>query len=451
MEGLLGFLRRKWEDVSGEQRRRADRLEALNGGTYYTKAGEVISLGETSPRETVSKADFDAIRRDFEHPYYLTAINAARRFARESSKSPNYRSKRYKPDDRSTRHEYGPDSISRGSSLQTSDQDSDTAKNRKRKLGEIAVAQKGDSTSAEIAHLVPHTFRCANYYRRLVCQMTGVQVIGTTRERKPRLLRKSNVDKTADIMADVLVHGLLEKTKDGGWSRVHNTGVKHNRANMARIFAQKTFFDTWPKLLIIPIKTLDDVKSYKGGSFEAIVLASDPAVYKQCQITGELDLASYQDLRTAFDTLRAFVKACAYDALNGTANHDFKDLPGRERLLVSKGVENSRRRGPRMPHLLAKEEDVKSQLVRVGKALFSMENERAHQECDPYALFLKAVAVESSMQGEKILPGCRPLHDCEICLEKELIECHCDYYDPEDIVPKEIIIVQHKKKTRNQI
>ena len=44
------------------------------------------------------------------------------------------------------------------------------------------------------------------------------------------------------------------------------------------------------------------------------------------------------------------------------------------------------------------------------------------------------------MQDEKILPCFHALHDCEVCLEEELLECHCVFFDPEEPldIPREI-------------
>ena len=74
------------------------------------------------------------------------------------------------------------------------------------------------------------------------------------------------------------------------------------------------------------------------------------------------------------------------------------------------------------------------------KMRFDMQDESAHQECDVFALFLKAVIVESSMQNQKILPGCDTLHDCSVCLDKGFMECRCATYDPEDRIPLEIVV-----------
>mmetsp|Transcript_13704 Transcript_13704/g.37899 ORF Transcript_13704/g.37899 Transcript_13704/m.37899 type:complete len:456 (-) Transcript_13704:111-1478(-) len=455
MDGFFGFLRplrRTREDFTGysAERARADKAEALREGTYYSTAGDVISLGqEVSLREVAERTDFDAIQRSFEHPYYQTAIAKARDFGMGMYHG------ECKADDRTERHKYGPDTASLASSLQSSEHDSDTTKNRKRKLKQIAVTGRAPSQSAKIAHLIPHSFGCANYYRRLVWQMTGIQFSTTTTTPPQGWLRhlRNREDNAADEAAAVLVHGLLQrKTRWGEWRRVRDTGVKHNCANMARVFAQKYYFDMRPKFLIIPIKTLSDVLRYTGGSFEVILLASDPDVYRECQVTNETELATYPELETAVKTLRSFVKACAYDAVENATDHNYADLHQPERRLVSNGVNQSRPHGPLLPHLLASEEDVKSGRVRVGKVRFSKEIEEAHQECDPYALFLKAVAVESSMQGEKLLPCCPALHDCEICMEQGLTQCHCDFYDPTgDGVPEEITIIQQKKKPRNQI
>jgi len=434
MERMIKSLRNFWEDVSGETRKRAEeyrkrakKQEALKDGHYYTKAKEVITLGDLSSRVEATEDDFDAIKRTFEHPFYSTAIGEAKKFDPKQTSC--------KVDNRADRHMYGSDTISKASSLQTSDQDSETAKNRKRKLENIAVATTGDSSSADIAHLIPHSFACADFYRRLVVQMTGIV----------------KNESWQDDNARALVHGLmLQDEDDGKWKRVRDTGVKHNRSNMVRIFAQKAYFDTWPKLLILPIMDLSEVIGYREGPYHALILAAEDTVYKQCGITADLPLASYQEIKIACSTLEAFVKACAYDVVKPLKDTVdliglFASLGNFERKRLEEGLQKSKELGTRIPKMRISENDVTSGNVRIGRAPFCMKSEVAHQACDPYALFLKAVAVESSMQGEKLLPGCPPLHDCDVCLEKELYECHCGFDDPGDAIPEEIFISDDKR------
>jgi hypothetical protein len=91
-------------------------------------------------------------------------------------------------------------------------------------------------------------------------------------------------------------------------------------------------------------------------------------------------------------------------------------LHRREKGIISDGHDSIRKEGLRLPSLAFSKSDMND--IRVGKISFDMTNEDEHQECDPYALFLKAVAVESSIQGQQILPSCDTIHNCIECLDQ---------------------------------
>lgn len=394
-----------WEDITGVTRR-------LLKGTYYSPAAKIILLRDLAKTETFSEGDLVAIRRTREHKFYSTAITAAKKLT-----------DREFIDLRDRRHARNPDSDSVYSSQQTNDLDSSTAKNRKRKMEDIAVGGRKKPKEAEIAHLIPHNYNCANLFSPLVAAMTGV----------PQDL----FDKQENTKLEALVHGILEK-KGKEYERVHNTGVKHNRANMVSVIAQKIYFDTWPKLLILPIMTLDQVLEYNGGPYEALVLAESPEVYVACGMQTILATAKFEEIDTAFGTLRQFVKASAYCTM--TAEKGLIDaLNRREKKNLKNGIQSVNDCGLRVPALAITAETMTAD-IKVMKMKFDMQDDDAHQECDVFALFLKAVAVESSMQGQKILPGCDALHECDICLDQELIQCQCAMYDPEDVIPSEIVV-----------
>ena len=406
MNSVFQFIKEKWEDISGKTRRelekviqKRDKEIQKRDGVYFSKAEEIISLRNVSHRQYAVRADFDAIQRPNEHPFYTEAIKQAKDY--------NTRKRLFKVDDRSTRDHYdsddGGESLDEGSSLRTNSVESTMARNRKRKLREIALGYAWDSLAAEIAHLIPRSYSCAGYYRKLIVQMTGIKFNEDS--------QSMNVNKKRE---EVLVHGLLKKESNKKskpkrrkrnssweWVRVRNTGVKHNRATMARIFNQKFFLDAFPKLLLLPILDLDTVRMYTGGPFWAVVLAERPSVYKHSFIE-QLEHATYAEVDRAVSTLQIFKKACAYSTVS--LNSDFADLHDYEKNKVSYGVRKTKTEGARIPRLLVSQDDFESSRVRVGKVLFSMTDEKAHQTCDPFALLLKAVAVESSMQDEKDPP-----------------------------------------------
>ena len=439
MGNALGKLYKDFTGITRLERELAEKDQLLDG-SFYSPANFVLFLGDDALRETPTIGDFNGIRREQEHKFYAEAIAAARSFRQTDTRV---------VDERNDRHFYEsrPSTIVH-SSMQTNDQDSATAISRKRKLETVAIGGRKKSKAAEIAHLVPHNFFCANLYLQLIKQMTGIRLNDrTTRYDRLKLM--------------ALVHGVLEKNLKGEWSRVHNTGVKHNRTNMARVFAQKYFFNTWPKLLVLPIKEISKVLEYDGGPYEAIVIAADDEVYSSCRVDMKLELADCDDIRTAVDTLKLFVKASAYVMTNEDNESDINALSSREKMLIEEGLQDIRDNGGkvRVPELrFSSQDEMDTQGIRIGKVRFDMSNDSAHPESDPFAFFLKAVAVESYMQGKKILPGCSPIHECEICLEEEYAQCQCSFYEPDEgngdpfaTIPSEVVVRKGDNETSDEV
>lgn len=96
--------------------------------------------------------------------------------------------------------------------------------------------------------------------------------------------------------------------------------------HVARVFAPKHFFDTCLKLLILPIKEISKVLECNGGPHEAMVIAVDDEVCSSCHVDMKLELADYDDVRTAVDTLKLFVKASAHAMTKEDNESDIKAL-----------------------------------------------------------------------------------------------------------------------------
>ena len=113
------------------------------------------------------------------------------------------------------------------------------------------------------------------------------------------------------------------------------------------------------------------------------------------------------------------------------------ELTPREKGMLSQSKAEVTKEGVKVPQLAINRRQ-KMRGIKVGKMTFSMEDAEKHHECDPFALFVKAMSVVTSMQGQKILPGCTPIHDCEVCLDMQLMECQCSYDEPDVPIPCEI-------------
>jgi len=373
----------------------------------------------------LSSTDLECIRRH-EHSFYEDAIEAAHNATSQEN-----------VDDRNTRHVSEPGEITVYSSQVTNDNDSPLAKSRKRKLEEIAVGGRELDFETEIAHLVPYNYACANQYLTLVSHMAGFEPADGIE------------DSVVEAQLKVLVHGSVTVGENGKKERVHNTGVKHNRVNMASFLAQKVYLDTWPSVLALPIMDLNEVCDYQGGEYEVILLASTPNAYTTCGIINPLPLASYAEIEKAIDTLTVFIKASAHVVTQDDMDDIVQELHSREKKKVSNGIASVKANGLRVPSLHVTEEQVRTGLVKVGKMKFSMTDDNAHQESDAFTLFLKAVAVESSMQEQKILGGCKAIHDCDKCLDEGFLSCRCNAYDPVKPIPTEIVIHPNENEDSN--
>lgn len=392
----------------------------LREGTYFSPARSVLMLDQPHV-EKPSVQHLTAVHRSKEHPFYARAIATAKSVTAADAANTRI-------DLRSQRGRYDPDNESSVSSMRTNADDSRTAKSRKRRLETISIDGRKKSRAAEIVHLVPHSPPCASLHGDIVRAMAGMQ------EEPPH-------DGDGDlkhIRSMVLVHGVLKPNPSTGKvERVRSSGVKHNRANMARVFGQKAFFDTWPLLLILPVKTLGGVLEYTGGPYDVLLIGADEEVYTTCQITGYYREALFEDVNTAVTTLQSFVKAAAWSLIsNPKSDGLIENLHKREKSLLTASKSAVSLEGVKVPRLAINKRQMRG--MKIAKVGLSMVDSDRHQECDPFALFVKAVSVVSSMQNQKLLPGCETIHDCEVCLDARLMECQCDYDDPDVPIPSEI-------------
>lgn len=398
-----------------------EKERSLRYGTYFSTIESVLLLDQAQQQAETPRAEhLTVIHRSQEHPFYSMAMAKAKEITAVNVDNTEI-------DLRSQRGRYDPDNESSFSSMRTYEDDSRTARSRKRRLEICSIDGRKKSRGAEIVHLVPHAPACASLYGDMVRAMAGMQ--GDTHDNDEHLKHTRSM---------ALVHGVMERNPSTGRiERARSSGVKHNRVNMARVFGQKAFLDTWPMLLILPIKTLSDVLEYKREAYDVLIIGADEEVYTTCQITGDYDEASFDELNTAVTTLQSFVKAAAWSLINNPNGDELiAKLTERERRLLQESKLGVGKNGVKVPQLAIDKKRMKN--IKIAKVTLSMEDSSKHQTCDPFALFIKAVSVVTSMQGQKLLPGCNPMHDCEVCLDLRLMECTCNYDDPDSPIPGEI-------------
>jgi len=246
----------------------------------------------------------------------------------------------------------------------------------------------------------------------------------------------------------VLVNGQYEKPVHVAAeckrpNRVHGTGIKHCHTNMARVVSQKQYLDFSPSLLLLPIMDLEKTLTYESGKYEVLVACTNPNVYVECLLTQKYEMCRENDLKIATETLTSFVKAAAYTLTLANERDIKKKLKNQQQnMILTSKTELESTMQVVVPSIKDPWTEGK---VKLGKFTIDMQDENAHQECDPFLMFIKAAVVWSSTRGQRLLPGCPLPHDCEECLEAGLFECDCDAYDPELPIPNEIdVLLDHK-------
>lgn len=400
-----------------EEKARAERAEteaaeekARNEGTYYSRCDDIWEAVE----EQFDRNSLMAIQRKEPHPLYKDTT----KFLTTTDE--------LRPAYDSTRSKYDP-----GSSLESHTNDSQTAKTRKRRLESACVHNKS-VTDGEIAHLIPHAQSCARFYGPMVVAATGCRQF--IAEEDPTKKEKQE---------QVLIHGQYQPShgqdNQAKKSRCESkSGLKHHRANMARVPLQKWYLDFIPSILMIPVLTLEQTLSYEKGAYNVLLICSTTEAYSRTSFRGEEDCSNEDELKTATGTLASFVKAAAC-TLASTSTEMIETKMSkidREKILKSK-AQIERTASVLVPKV---KNNLKNSKWRLAKVTWDTRNEKSHQECDPFLLFTRAAVVWSSVQNQKLLPGCSMPHDCDECLAAGQFVCCCDAYDPSEPIPSEIVI-----------
>lgn len=399
--------------LTGNQalRERLAESEGLRLGTYYSTVADVWTPSPTA----FSQESLDSVRRQYRHQFYRKSVEAAL----GEDLNPAYES---------GRSEHDP-----GSSLDEDSNDSKTDLSRKRRLKEIAFDGKKHET-AEVAHLIPFAPKCASFFAPLAEAAAGVDFNendeGPDRKKQRRM---------------VLIHGqkkVQQNQGEGSQPKKHYTGMKHCRSNMARVVAQKQYLDFNPSHLLIPILTLQDTLDYGKDSskkkYEVLVVCTTPEVYTECLWRDKYDACSEADFDKATKTLASFVKAAAHTlSLANEEELELKLKNPQKKQIIKARAEIMKEKKVKVPEMRRPWRDD----TRLIKVTLDMENPNAHQECDPFLLFVKAAVVWSSIQEQLLLPGCPLPHNCEDCLDDSLFQCVCEAYDPDEPIPNEIYIV----------
>jgi hypothetical protein len=226
-----------------------------------------------------------------------------------------------------------------------------------------------------------------------------------------------SIDGNSDVIQKA-IHGCKEKLDH---ARIPNTGAIHFVANQIKLREYALHCDLNPRLFIVPVMTVQQMKDWNGEGYEAIVLAADwndfeaSSVYveigmQSCRDNG--DLATPQQIHTACTTLKAVVLGLHY-SIRHRHGVISRDLVGQAESLAvfeefrTKVGHSKEAIVPECKPLAESTRDVRVRLIRFQ----SHSAEDGHPAPDPMLLCVKSGVNWSWRNGQQLLPGCEPDKD----------------------------------------
>ena len=183
------------------------------------------------------------------------------------------------------------------------------------------------SPKAHSAHLLPNAHSCASFWFSVVpwvlntgnnnlswtflqkCIHGSLQneTKGFVRRVLSAFTKRSSTRSRNDLKKKSVQRKNSSSRSDrSSQSRIALVGIKHFSTNRIRLVDQKTYFDDYPCVIIVPILSVEEVRSWNGGGYDAIVLAGD---WEQENI----DAATvYMDIRASHNMLQGnnLVESC---------------------------------------------------------------------------------------------------------------------------------------------
>ena len=263
--------------------------------------------------------------------------------------------------------------------------------------------------ASSIAHLVPDSHAFASLYYHVAIWVFG----GNSPNYEPKVVQK-------------LIHG----SKPGNGDRVARTGLKHMVCNKIRLAGHGEHFDRNPRVLIVPVLSLQQAKEWNGQGYDAIVMISDGIPDNADQsvdlqyVAADLHfldlgaVASPSETELARELLTATVKGLAFSFVEGTNEEEqpwVKELSEESR----KELKNLRDASSLFPGknliLIPKEQNGPLKPVRkitFSPALDSLED--GHPAPDPLLLAVRAGLNWSAFHEQRLMPR-RQDDDSDMC------------------------------------
>jgi hypothetical protein len=267
-----------------------------------------------------------------------------------------------------------------------------SSENSKAKMKKWPVDIFGKKTSADIAHLIPASVTNGSMYSDVVRWIFGSSAF------------------SSDV-AQKLIHGTRPSSND---PRIAHTGAVHLVSNKIRLNKQRAHFDTNPRVLIVPVLTVKQMKEWEGEAYDAIVLAggngdfSASEVYSDLHMNGgETSVATPVQVDTARKSLAAIVLGLMYSLNERTTilKSDLSDV-SREILLgfQANTAPCIHGQGIAVPEAKSPTDQIRVCLIR-----FQGHSESGgHPAPDPMLLGVKAAVNWSRRNSEQMLAAAEP-------------------------------------------
>jgi hypothetical protein len=207
------------------------------------------------------------------------------------------------------------------------------------------------------------------------------------------------------------IHGTQRRTPRA--ARIPCTGAKHSPLNLARIFGQGTYFEEEPCVIIVPIMTLEQMKSWNLEGYEAIVLAGDfetataADAYTSMRMNQvqTLTLATQGEIKQSCESLKRAVQGLAYSLAHRRSQRREDLLEAAARQQLESFRANLQLKGK---VIVPKAAIVDYSNLRVGKVSLQAHSPEAgavltHPAPDPLLLVIKSAINWSRLNGQQLL------------------------------------------------
>lgn len=316
--------------------------------------------------------------------------------------------------------------------------------------------------STDVAHLVPASPTNASLYHHVAIWFFGIQrddtpsfvqklIHGSSkpnptpgsaeplqRSTSPRSVRRSTLAQRSQRSTSA------ERPKQSGSGRrVNLTGLKHMPCNMIRLSGQARYFDTKPCLIIVPILSLQEAKTWQGHGYSALFMISRGSKEKGKaegldEVAAAVNMlkfgatANQSDIDMARDLLAATLKGLAFALFQKSAEHMpwVEDLSDDSKKVLNDLQANATVVSGEESILVPKDRLGYTKLVRkitFAPVFGTQGNDHGHPAPDPLLLAVKAGVNWSAFHKQQLLPAGEDDDESDFDLSEQSIAAMEEY------------------------